>query len=230
MDKNLLEKSAIELKKLIIKKEISPVELIESCIERTESVNVAVNAIVTANYENARLEAKVAEKAVLDGDELGLIHGLPVAIKDLESTKGIRTTMGSLIYEKNVPDADQLSVSNIRSEGGIILGKTNTPEFGAGANTKNRVFGVTKNPFDTELSCAGSSGGSAVSLACGMAPLALLFCMTRRACLTMWAQPMLRHGPYYLRALVRTHPSRMDPIPFCLVGYSKTTGIGVPSI
>ena len=170
--KKLCDLEAVEARRLIGIKEISPVELLESCIERTESVNDAVNAIVTTNYKNARIEAKVAEKAVLDGDELGLIHGLPVGIKDLESTKGIRTTMGSLIYEKHVPDADQLSVSNIRSEGGIILGKTNTPEFGAGANTKNRVFGVTGNPFDTNLSCAGSSGGSAVSLACGMVSLA----------------------------------------------------------
>ena len=124
--KKLCDLEAVEARRLIGIKEISPVELLESCIERTESVNDAVNAIVTTNYKNARIEAKVAEKAVLDGDELGLIHGLPVGIKDLESTKGIRTTMGSLIYEKHVPDADQLSVSNIRSEGGIILGKTNT--------------------------------------------------------------------------------------------------------
>ena len=168
----LCDLAAVEARQKIGAKEISPVELLESCIKRTNDVNDSVNAIVTKNFKAARVLAKAAEKAVMDGDELGLLHGLPVGIKDLEATAGIRTTMGSLLYENNVPDRDQLCVSNIREEGGIIMGKTNTPEFGAGANTKNRVFGVTGNPFDIGLSCAGSSGGSAVALACGMVPLA----------------------------------------------------------
>ncbi len=168
----LCELDAVEARRLIGSKEIAPTELLESCIERIESINCAVNAIVTSDYKDARKRAKVAEKAVLNGEELGILHGIPVCIKDLELTSGLRTTMGSLLYKDYIPKYDQGSVHNIRSEGGIILGKTNTPEFGAGANTKNRVFGVTKNPFNTQLSCAGSSGGSAVSLACGMVPLA----------------------------------------------------------
>jgi len=168
----LCDRSALELRRLIGTKEISPVEVMESCIARTEAVNPAVNAMVTTNYNAARIEAKEAENAVLDGDDLGLLHGLPIGIKDLETTGGIRTTYGSLLYENNVPEMDQLSVENVRDEGAIILGKTNTPEFGAGANTKNRVFGATGNPFNPDLTCAGSSGGSAVALACSMTPIA----------------------------------------------------------
>ena len=126
----------------------------------------------TRSFDRAREEAINAEKAVLNGEELGLLHGLPVGIKDLEATDGIRTTLGSQLYADHVPNKDQGSVANIRAEGGIIIGKTNTPEFGAGANTRNLVFGATGNPFDTEKTCGGSSGGSAVALATGMMPLA----------------------------------------------------------
>jgi Asp-tRNA(Asn)/Glu-tRNA(Gln) amidotransferase A subunit family amidase len=131
-----------------------------------------LNAVVTRSFDRAREEAINAEKAVLHGKELGLLHGLPVGIKDLEATDGIRTTLGSQLYADHVPNKDQGSVANIRAEGGIIIGKTNTPEFGAGANTRNLVFGATGNPFDTEKTCGGSSGGSAVALATGMMPLA----------------------------------------------------------
>ena len=169
---DLCELAAVELRRLIGNKEISPVEVLNSCIARIEAVDPVVNAFVTPAFARAREEAKQAEKAVLRGDDLGLLHGLPVGIKDLEATAGIRTTCGSLLYRDFIPDADQGSVVNVRAEGGIILGKTNTPEFGAGANTTNRVFGTTCNPFDIDLSCAGSSGGSAVALACSMVPLA----------------------------------------------------------
>ncbi|HCS70512.1 MAG TPA: hypothetical protein DIW51_11165, partial [Rhodospirillaceae bacterium] len=131
-----------------------------------------VNCMVTRAYDRAREEAKVAEQMVMDGEELGLLHGLPMGIKDLEATEGIRTTWGSLPTKDTVPEADQGSVAAVRAEGAILLGKTNTPEFGAGANTKNRVFGATGNPFNPELTCAGSSGGSAVALATGMVPIA----------------------------------------------------------
>ena len=168
----LCDLTAMEARRLIGTKEISPVELLESCIARVEAVDGAVNCMVTRAYERARVEAKVAEQMVLDGDELGLLHGLPMGIKDLEATEGIRTTWGSLINKDTVPEADQGSVAAVRAEGAIILGKTNTPEFGAGANTKNRVFGATGNPFNPVLTCAGSSGGSAVALATGMVPIA----------------------------------------------------------
>lgn len=157
---------------MIGRKDISPVELIDACIERIETIDGSLNAIVTKSYDRARAEARDAEKAVLDGDELGLLHGIPIGIKDLEATAEIRTTLGSQLYADHIPSKDQGVVANIRGAGGIILGKTNTPEFGAGANTRNLVFGATGNPFDPVKTCGGSSGGSAVALATGMVPLA----------------------------------------------------------
>ena len=168
----LCDLTASDLRRMIGRKDISPVELVESCIDRTERVDGPLNAMVTKSYDRARKEARDAETAVLDGDELGLLHGIPVGIKDLEATAGIRTTSGSNLYAAHVPARDQGSVANIRDAGGIILGKTNTPEFGAGANTRNLVFGATGNPFDPTRTCGGSSGGSAVALATGMVPLA----------------------------------------------------------
>ena len=169
---DLCDKTATELRSLIGRKDISPVELVESCIERIETTDKALNAVVTPTFDHARNEAARAEKAVLDGDDLGLLHGLPIGIKDLEATSGILTTLGSQLYANHVPEKDQGSVANIRAEGGIVIGKTNTPEFGAGANTRNLVFGATGNPFAPEKTCGGSSGGSAVALATGMMPLA----------------------------------------------------------
>jgi len=168
----LCDETALELRRRIGRKEISPVELMDSCIARIEGVDGTLNAVVTRCFERARDEAKAAEQAVMDGDRLGVLHGLPVGIKDLESTQGVRTTLGSKLYADTIPDADQLSVANVRDEGGIVVGKTNTPEFGAGANTRNLVFGATGNPFDPVKTCAGSSGGSAVALATGMVPVA----------------------------------------------------------
>jgi len=169
---DLCDLTATELRTMIGRKDISPVELVESCIERIESIDGRLNAIVTKSYDRARDEARDAEKAVLDGEELGLLHGLPLGIKDLETTAGIRTTSGSKLYADHIPAHDQGVVANMRGAGGIIIGKTNTPEFGAGANTRNLVFGATGNPFDPVKTCGGSSGGSAVALATGMVPLA----------------------------------------------------------
>ena len=168
----LCDLSALMLRNLIVNKDISPLELLESCIERIRTVDGPLNAFITDNYKMAKEEARRAEKAVLDGDDLGILHGIPVGIKDLEATAGIRTTFGSLLFSKNIPKKDQGSVANVRAAGGIILGKTNTPEFGAGGNTRNLVFGATKNPFDISKTCGGSSGGSAVALSAGMVPLA----------------------------------------------------------
>ncbi len=169
---SLCDLDAVEQRRRIGTKEISPVELLESSLHRIEAVNGTVNAVVAIDLDRARAAAKSAEKAVRDGDDLGLLHGLPLGIKDLEATAGLRTTYGSLIYENHVPDADDLSVANLREEGAIILAKTNTPEFGAGANTRNSVYGATGNPFNPQLTPAGSSGGSAAALACGMVSLA----------------------------------------------------------
>ena len=164
--------TATDLRQMIGRKDISPVELVEASIERIEMVDPSLNAFVTKNYEAARKAAKIAEKNVLNGESLGLLHGLPIGIKDLEATAGLRTTLGSKLYADHVPTADLGVVANVRTAGGIILGKTNTPEFGAGANTRNLVFGATGNPFNPAKTCGGSSGGSAVALATGMVPIA----------------------------------------------------------
>jgi amidase len=164
--------SAVEARRLIGCKALSPVELTQSCIARIEQVDHAVNAMVARDFGRALDAARIAEQEVMRGDPLGALHGLPVGIKDLENVAGLRTTYGSPIYRDHVPAKDEGIVASIRAAGGIVLGKTNTPEWGAGANTRNAVYGVTGNPFDPGKSAAGSSGGSAVALACGMVPLA----------------------------------------------------------
>ncbi|MBL6456988.1 amidase [Belnapia sp. T6] len=163
--------SALEARRLIGRKALSPVELLKSCLARIDAVNPAVNAIVARDDEAARSAAHAAEAAVMRGEHLGALHGLPVGIKDLEETKGLLTTYGSPIFAEFVPEADCGMVARIRAAGGIVIGKTNTPEFGLGANTRNRVRGATGNAFDNTRSAAGSSGGSAVALATCMAPL-----------------------------------------------------------
>lgn len=163
---------ACEARRLIGAKQLSPVELLDSCLARVEQVNPALNAVVALDADRARKAAQAAEQAVMAGEDLGILHGLPVGIKDLEATAGLRTTWGSLIYKDHVPDADDPMVANVRACGGIIIGKTNTPEFGAGGNTRNAVYGATANPFNPELTCGGSSGGAAVALASNMMPLA----------------------------------------------------------
>ena len=164
--------TAVEARALIGSKRLSPVELLDSCIEQVERVDGDVNAMVVRDFDRARAEAKQAEQAVMSGDLLGVLHGLPVGIKDLNDTAGLRTTYGSLLFADHVPDDDDLMVSRLRTCGANVMGKTNTPEFGAGGNTWNKLFGATRNPFDPELTCGGSSGGSAVALACDMLPLA----------------------------------------------------------
>jgi amidase len=165
------ELTAVEARRLIGTKQLSASELLESCIGRIEAVDHAVNAMVARDFDRARTTAKAADAAVMRGDVLGPLHGLPIGIKDLEPTKGLRTTMGSPLFLDNVPAKDQRLVAAIRAAGAIVVGKTNTPEFGAGANTRNAVYGATGNPFDPSKSCAGSSGGSAVALATGMVPI-----------------------------------------------------------
>src|SRR5579863_5404532 len=162
--------SAVELGRLIGRKKLSPVELLASCLGRIEAVNPVLNAVTATAIERAQAEAKTAEKAVMTGAPLRPLHGLPIGIKDLNVTEGIRTTWGSLLYKDHVPDADERMVAAVRHAGAIVVGKTNTPEFGAGANTNNRVYGPTRNPFDPARICGGSSGGSAVALATSMLP------------------------------------------------------------
>jgi Asp-tRNA(Asn)/Glu-tRNA(Gln) amidotransferase A subunit family amidase len=163
--------TAIEARRLIGRKSLAPTELLESCIARVEAVDHAVNAMVARDFDRARITAAAAEDAVARGDELPPLHGLPIGVKDLQATQGLRTTYGSALFSANVPDADDPLVARLRRAGANVIGKTNTPEFGAGANTRNAVYGATGNPFDPVKSCAGSSGGTAVALATGMVPL-----------------------------------------------------------
>ncbi|MCC7485933.1 MAG: amidase [Burkholderiales bacterium] len=167
----LLAETAVELRRRIGAKEISPVELVAAAIARIERINPSVNAVTATCYERARGEARAAERAVLRGEPLGLLHGLPAGIKDLDETAGLLTTYGSPLYRDFVPESDDAMVARVRAAGAIVVGKTNVPEFGAGANSRNVVWGATGNPFDPMRNAGGSSGGSAAALACDMLPV-----------------------------------------------------------
>ncbi len=164
--------TATEARNLIGHKMLSPVELLDSCINRIELINPHLGAVVSTDFDRARDIAKKQEKSVVDGHSLEPLHGLPLGVKDLLETQGLRTTFGSQIYADHVPKQDSYTVSKLRRSGANIFCKTNTPEFGAGANTKNSVFGATGNPFDPDRTCGGSSGGSGVAIATNMMPLA----------------------------------------------------------
>ena len=164
--------SAIELARLIASRRVSAVEVMDAYLSQIERVNPSLNAIVTLLPERAREQAAAADDALTRGEAVGPLHGLPVAHKDLTRTKGIRTTFGSKVFEHFVPEEDALIVERLRAAGAITIGKTNTPEFGAGSQTFNDVFGATLNPYDTSKTCGGSSGGAAVALAAGMLPIA----------------------------------------------------------
>jgi amidase len=164
--------SATELARRIRAKDLSAREVLSAHLDRIARVNPGVNAIVTLVADQAIESARAADEALARGEPLGPLHGLPIAHKDLQITKGIRTTFGSPIYKDFVPSEDSLLVERIRQAGAILVGKTNTPEFGAGSQTFNPVFGATRNPYDTTRTCGGSSGGGAVALACGLLPLA----------------------------------------------------------
>jgi amidase len=168
----LCDASAIELAAKISKKDVSARDVMAAHLARIERLNPKVNAIVTLVADRAMADAARADEQTARGASLGVLHGLPVAHKDLVDTAGIRTTRGSMFYRDHVPERDALIVTRIRAAGAITCGKTNTPEFGAGSQTFNRVFGATRNPYDTTKTCGGSSGGAAVALACGMLPIA----------------------------------------------------------
>jgi len=169
---DLCFRSAAELAELIRSRRVCAVELMQAHIAQIERVNPQVNAIVTFDPERALAQARAADARQARGEPLHLLHGLPTAHKDLLPTRGVRTTWGSPIYRDFVPDEDALIVERQAAAGAISVGKTNTPEFGAGAQTFNAVFGATRNPYDLARTCGGSSGGAAVALACGMVPIA----------------------------------------------------------
>jgi amidase len=158
--------------RLIRTKKLSAREALAAHLKQIELVNPKVNAIVTLVAEMAADAAAKADEMQAHGETLGPLHGLPVAHKDLFETRGIRTTFGSPLYKEYIPTEDDIVVERMRRAGAITIGKTNTPEFGAGSQTFNRVFGATHNPFDLTKTCGGSSGGAAVALACGLAPVA----------------------------------------------------------
>lgn len=165
-------KTACEMRRLIERRELSSRELLDAHLAQIERYNGQLNAIVTLVPELAQRSAAEADERQAAGEPLGPLHGLPVAHKDLVVTRGIRTTFGSPIYADFVPDTDALIVQRLRAAGAVTVGKTNTPEFGAGSQTYNEVFGETPNPYDPSRTCGGSSGGAAVALATGMIPIA----------------------------------------------------------
>jgi amidase len=164
--------SAVDLAAGIRSKRFSAREVMAAHLAQIDRVNPRVNAIVTLVADRAMADAARADELTAKGAALGVLHGLPVAHKDLVDTAGIRTTRGSRFYQDHVPTRDALIVQRIRAAGALTLGKTNTPEFGAGSQTFNAVFGATRNPYDLSRTCGGSSGGAAVALACGMVPIA----------------------------------------------------------
>ncbi|MBI2401741.1 MAG: amidase [Gemmatimonadetes bacterium] len=167
----LADLSATELRRLIGAKEISPVEVVQACLDRVERYNPTINAIVTLN-PRALDDARELERRISRGESVGPLCGLPVGIKDVTEVAGLRTTYGSPLYKDYVPPEDAVVVRRLRDAGAVILGKTNTPEFAAGGNTFNQVFGRTRNPWDASRSAGGSTGGGAAALATGMVALA----------------------------------------------------------
>jgi amidase len=163
---------AVDLLRLYRARKVSPLEVMQAVLARIDAVNPKLNAYVTLARESALADARKATVAVKRRTATPPLFGIPVSIKDLTPTRGLRTTWGSKIFEHHVPEEDALIVERLRAAGAIVVGKTNTPEFGAGGNTFNAVFGATRNPWNPALTCGGSSGGAAVALATGMGPLA----------------------------------------------------------
>ncbi|HET8754747.1 MAG TPA: amidase [Solirubrobacteraceae bacterium] len=172
MTDELWGQTATALAARIRAREVSAAEVMRAHLARIDAVNPDLNAIVTLDREGALAGADAADRRLASGEPVGPLHGLPVAVKDLEDTAGMRTTYGSAVFRDHVPAADTLLVTRLRAAGAIVIGKTNTPEFGAGSQTFNAVFGVTRNPFDRSRTPGGSSGGAAAAVASGMLPLA----------------------------------------------------------
>jgi amidase len=172
MPQDLSDRTATDLARMLREREVSAREVLDAHLGRIGLWNPVVNAIVTRTTEFALDRAAGLDEALARGEEPGPLHGLPIAHKDLVDTAGIRTTYGSPIFADHVPDVDEPFVARLRAAGTVLVGKTNTPEFGAGSHTFNRVFGPTRNPYDPSRSAGGSSGGSAAALATGMVPIA----------------------------------------------------------
>src|SRR4029453_11292683 len=173
MPRDLCFTPATELSRLYRSRKVSPLEVMRAVLERLDRVNPLVNAVVTLDRETALREARRAPAALARRSAaLGPPHGIPVGIKDVTPTKGMRTTFGSKLFEDHIPMEDAAVVERLKAAGAIVLGKTNTPEFAFGPNTVNDVFGATRNPWNLALSAGGSSGGSAAAVAPGLGPIA----------------------------------------------------------
>lgn len=164
--------TASELAPMIEKKQLSPVELTTQLLDRVDYLNPSINAFITPLHESALKQARQAEEQIMDGHYKGPLHGIPIGIKDNYETKGIRTTGGSKIFERHIPENNATTVEKLLAAGGILLGKLNMNELGAGSSGINPIFGATRNPWDPEYLPGGSSSGSAASLAAGLVPLA----------------------------------------------------------
>src|SRR5438552_14948962 len=168
---DLVFTSAAELARLSARRQVSPVEAVDAVLERVERAQPALNAFITVCGEEARAAAKQAEAAVIRGDTLGPLHGVPFAVKDLVNTADVRTTFGSVALADNVPAADSPAVARLKQAGAILIGQTTTPEFGHKCFTEAPLFGRTANPWELSRTCGGSSGGAAAAVASGLAPI-----------------------------------------------------------
>ena len=173
MDDAVIRTDALTLAQRIRTKQVSPVAVVDAVLERIEALQPTVNAFITVTADEAREAARRAEAAVMAGEPLGPLHGVPFSVKDLLFTRGVRTTMGSRIFADQVPGEDAVPVRRLREAGAILVGKTTTPEFGHKPLTDSPLFGATRNPWDLSRSAGGSSGGAAAAVATGQAPLAL---------------------------------------------------------
>ncbi|WP_409189402.1 amidase [Bradyrhizobium sp. RDM4] len=173
MSNDLCFLSATELGGRIGRKEVSPVELVRAVLARAEALQGELNCFITICGDEAMAEARAAERKLMAGEPLGLLHGIPVTVKDIVNTRGVTTTFGAVPYKDNVPTEDAVAVAKLRSEGAILIGKTTTPEFGSKCLTDSPLFGRTRNAWDARRSSGGSSGGAAVAVASGIAPLAI---------------------------------------------------------
>ncbi len=173
MNEDLCYLSAIELAQAIREKTVSPTEALQAVLDQIERLNPVVNAFCTMMTDEARLAAQRADEMVIKGEELGPLHGVPISIKDNLYVKGVRTTFGSKLMEDFVADVDDPIVERLRCAGAIIVGRTNTPEFGWKGVTDNLVFGVTRNPWNLKLTPGGSSGGASSAVASGMGPIGI---------------------------------------------------------
>jgi len=173
MSAAMWQRPAHELARLIAAKQVSPLELTKGVLERIDRLQPTLNAFITVCHDAALAAARQAEQAVMNGAALGLLHGVPYAVKDLVNTAGVRTTFGSLVYEHNVPAEDAVAAARMKAAGGILLGKTTTPEFGHKALTDAPLFGRSCNPWDLSRTCGGSSGGASAAVAAGLGPVGI---------------------------------------------------------